>query len=92
MDRPILYIKRGCPWCTDALDFLKEHNVAVEVRDVLADRQAMERMIAISGQTRTPTMEFDGFVCADFDTRELMAALRQKPEVRKRLGLDRAGG
>lgn len=87
MEQPILYIKRGCPWCTDALDFFKQHKVQLVVKDVLADRQAYQRMQEISGQTRTPTLEVGEFVCADFDTRELQAALDKQPAVRASLGL-----
>jgi hypothetical protein len=42
-----------------------------EVREVLEDPEAMERMREISGQSLTPTMEVDGKVLADFDTGQL---------------------
>ena len=90
MPMPILYIKPGCPWCTDAMGFLKRYNVSVDVKDVLSDREAMQRMREISGQTRTPTLEYKDFVCADFDTRELMTALDRKPDLKVELGLDAA--
>lgn len=92
MDRPILYIKPGCPWCTEAVSFLKRHKVSLDVKDVLSDRAARQRMQEISGQGLTPTLEFGDFVCADFDTRELMVALNRQPEVRSRLGLDDVSG
>ncbi len=82
---PTLYIKRGCPWCREALEFFRDRNVDLVVKDVLVDREAMRRMQEISGQSRTPTLEFDGFICADFDTGELTAALDRHPDVRKRL-------
>ena len=91
MSRPILYVKPGCPWCTEAVAFLKRHNVAFDTRNVTFDREARRRMQEISGQSRTPTLEFGAFVCADFDTDELMVALSKEPEIRSQLGLDKAG-
>lgn len=70
--------------------FFKRYNVDVEVKDILRDDAARKRMQQISGQSRTPTLEFGGFVCADFDTRELMTALSRAPEIRGQLGLEQA--
>lgn len=89
---PILYIKPGCPWCAEAMGFLERRNVSVEVKDVNSDAAARKRMQEISGQSRTPTLEYGDFVCADFDTDELMAALNRRPEIRAQLGLDGASG
>jgi arsenate reductase-like glutaredoxin family protein len=83
---PILYIKPGCPWCREALSFFSQHGVEVTVRDVLADQRSMQRMIEISGQTMTPTMEFGEFVVADFSVEELLDELEQVPEIKKQLG------
>jgi monothiol glutaredoxin len=67
----IIYIKSHCPWCKEALAWLDQHGYRYEVREVLEDREAMERMREISGQSLTPTMEVDGKVLADFDTGQL---------------------
>jgi len=83
---PILYIKPGCPWCREALSFFSQHGVEVEVRDVTASRQSMERMAEISGQTKTPTFEFGEFIVADFDVDEFLDALGQVPEIKQQLG------
>ena len=83
---PILYIKPGCPWCREALNFFNQHGVAIEIRDVTQDRGAMRRMVDISGQTKTPTFEFGEFIVADFDVDEFTAELNEVPEVRSALG------
>jgi monothiol glutaredoxin len=78
----IVYVKHHCPWCQEALAYLDEHRFTYEVRDVLADPEAMERMREISRQSLTPTMEVDGKVLADFDTGQLsefLEANRLKP-------------
>jgi glutaredoxin len=85
-DLPILYIKRGCPWCREALSFFSQHGVEVEVRDVLAKRADLQRMIEISGQTLTPTFEYGDFIVADFSVDEFLDEIEQAPEVKKQLG------
>lgn len=85
--RPILYIKRGCPWCREALAFFSQHGVEVDVRDVNQSRQNMDRMVEVSGQTLTPTFEYGAFVVPDFSVDELIDELEQVPEVKKDLGL-----
>jgi glutaredoxin len=83
---PIVYIKPGCPWCREALSFFSQHGVPVEVRDVTASTQSMERMRQISGQSKTPTCEFGEFIVADFDVQEFLDAVEQVPEIKQQLG------
>lgn len=85
-DLPILYIKRGCPWCREAMSFFSQHGVEVDVKDVLASRANMQRMVEISGQSLTPTFEYGDFVVADFSVEEFLDELEQVPEIKVRLG------
>lgn len=85
--KPILYVKSGCPWCEEALIFFESHGIDLEIHDVRRDQAAMKRMIAISGQTLTPTFEYEDFVVADFSVDEFRAELEQVPEVQIALGL-----
>lgn len=67
-----VYVKTWCPWCVDALAWLRERGYQFEEVDVLADGAAYKHMKAISGQSLTPTLETaDGLVLADFDVRQL---------------------
>ncbi len=84
---PILYIKPGCPWCREALAFFSQHGIPIEVRDVTARPQNMQRMLEISGQSLTPTLEFNDFIVADFSVQELIDELEQVPEIKQQLGL-----
>jgi len=84
---PILYVKRGCPWCREALSFFSQHGVELDVRDVSQSEASLHRMIEVSGQTLTPTFEFEEFVVADFSVDEFLDELEQVPEVKKQLGL-----
>lgn len=83
---PILYIKRGCPWCREAMSFFSQHGVEVDVRDVLASRSDMQRMVEVSGQGLTPTMEYGDFVVTDFSVQEFLDQLEQVPEIKSKLG------
>jgi glutaredoxin 3 len=86
-DKPILYIKRGCPWCREALSFFSQHGIDIDVRDVSLSPQNMQRMIEISGQTLTPTLEYGEFVVPDFSVDELHDELEKVPEIKREWGL-----
>lgn len=84
---PILYIKSGCPWCREALSFFNSQGVDIDIRDVLENPKDMDAMVALSGQTKTPTFEYEDFVVADFAIDEFLAELDEFPEIRQQLGL-----
>jgi glutaredoxin 3 len=69
--RPFLYVKPGCPWCTEVETFLQAREIAYDKVDVLLDKEAYARMQKISRQTKTPTMEWGDEVLADFGAKEL---------------------
>jgi glutaredoxin 3 len=87
MEKPILYVKGGCPWCVDALAYFKDKQVELDVVDVQADPSRMKELIEISAQTKTPTLKHGNFVVADFDLDEFEQALRENPDSAKKLGL-----
>lgn len=67
----VLYVKRYCPWCIEAMAYLDREGFHYELVDVLADAEAYARMREVSGQSLTPTMEVAGKVLADFDVGQL---------------------
>jgi glutaredoxin 3 len=74
-----IYVKHWCPWCVEALHWLRHRSIPHEVVDVLADTQAYEHMRKISGQSLTPTLEMpDGEVLPDFDTGQLARFLQER--------------
>ena len=85
--KPILYIKSGCPWCREALSFLNEHGVDITIRDVSASAKDMDAMVAVTGQTKAPSFEYEDFVVADFSVDEFLAELDEFPEIRQKLGI-----
>lgn len=78
MITPIIYIKPGCPWCEEVLDYMDAKDLPYEKVVVTGDRDAMAEMVALSGQSKAPTMDWDGEVLADFGVDELVPFLRRK--------------
>jgi glutaredoxin 3 len=76
MDLPILYIKPGCPWCDEVVDYLKRKNIAVKTVIVSGNPSAMKEMVDLSGQSKAPTMDWHGEVLADFGVDELIPFLK----------------
>lgn len=87
MNKPILYVKQGCPWCADALRYFSEVGLDLELIDVRTDPSRMSELEEVSGQTKTPTLQNGEFVVADFDVEEFKQALRENPEEATKLGL-----
>ena len=84
---PVLYIKRGCPYCRQAAAFFSTHGVGVDIRDVSKNRADLKRLIESSEQSDVPTFVYGDFVVADFSVDELLDELAERPDVRLRLGL-----
>ena len=66
-----LFIKPGCPWCDEAMEWLDAHGIRYETLDVTNDAQARDEMRALTGQTKAPSMDADGKILADFGADEL---------------------
>jgi len=66
-----LFIKPYCGWCHKAERWLKDHGIKYETLDVIADTEAFDEMVEISGQTLAPVIDVDGEVLADFGPEEL---------------------
>ena len=84
--KPILYIKPGCPWCREAVSYFSQHGLELDIRDVNQSQQNMQRMVEVSGQSLTPTFEWDDFVVADFSVDEFLEELEQHPDLKRELG------
>ncbi|MCB1098400.1 MAG: glutaredoxin family protein [Verrucomicrobiae bacterium] len=84
-DQPMrLFVKSGCPWCVDAVRYLRAEGYVFQEIDVLRDSAAFDEMIALSGQSLAPTLDVAGSVLPDFDVgqlKEFLAANRITPEM-----------
>jgi monothiol glutaredoxin len=74
-----LFVKPGCPWCVEAVDWLEARGLAFREIDVFSEPGAFDRMREISGQSLAPTLEMpDGTVLADFDVGQLERFLKER--------------
>ena len=71
-------MKDGCPWCEEVLEFLDSRRIAYQKIVVSGDRKAMQEMIDVSGQSKAPTMDWDGDILADFGVDELEPYLKER--------------
>jgi glutaredoxin len=72
-----LFIKPGCPWCDEAIEWLDQHRIAYEQLDVIRNAEARGEMRELTGQTRAPSIDVDGHLLADFGADELETWWRQ---------------
>ena len=72
-----LYIKPFCGWCHDAVNWLNAHGFKYTKLDVTSDPAAAQEMRRLTGQTMAPSIDIDGEILPDFDTRELESFLKK---------------
>ena len=66
-----LFIKPGCPWCHEAIDWLDAHGVRYETLNLYLDANARREMLELTDQTKAPSIDVDGHILADFGADEL---------------------
>jgi glutaredoxin len=74
---PTLYVKNGCPWCEEVLAYFQTHQMPYEKIVVSGNADAMAEMVRLSGQSKAPTMDWDGAILADFGVDELIPFLKK---------------
>jgi glutaredoxin 3 len=74
---PLLYVKNGCPWCEEVLAYFDIHNRPYQKIIVSGNPAAMAEMERLSGQTKAPTLDWDGAILADFGVDELIPFLKE---------------
>lgn len=75
---PVLYVKPGCPWCEEVVDYFKAHKIEFKSVNVSVNPLAMQAMRDLSGQSKTPTLDWDGEILADFGVDELIPFLAER--------------
>jgi glutaredoxin len=66
-----LFVKPGCPWCEEAVEWLDRRGIGYELLDVIRNAEARAEMRELTGQTKAPSMDVDGHILADFGADEL---------------------
>jgi glutaredoxin len=75
---PLLYVKPGCPWCDEVIDFLTNSGISYRELNVIEDSAAAADMKKKSGQVKVPTLDWHGQILADFGVDELRPFLRKQ--------------
>jgi glutaredoxin 3 len=75
---PILYVKTACPWCTEVVDFLRDHGIGYREKNVSQDAAAGREMQEKSGQSKAPVLDWNGRILADFGVVELKPFLQKQ--------------
>jgi len=78
MKKVIVYSTPSCPYCTLVKNFLKEHNIKFEDKNVAFDRAAREEMIQKTGQLGVPVIDIDEKVIIGFNEEQLRQLLNIK--------------
>ena len=73
---PKIYVKSGCPWCDEALAFMDRHKLPYKRIVVSGNQAAFKEMTDLSGQSKAPTMDWNGEILADFGAAELEVFLK----------------
>ena len=55
-----LFMKPTCPYCIKVMNFMDENNVAIQLRDIVADEGAAETLVAVGGKRQVPCLFIDG--------------------------------
>lgn len=63
----IVYSTPTCPYCTLVKNFLADHNVTYEEKDVAADKEARQEMLSLTGHTAVPALKIGDDVVVGFD-------------------------
>ena len=78
-------MKTRCPWCIEAIGYLRKHGYEFREIDVSRDADAYDRMQKLSGQRLTPTLviESSGQILPDFDVGQLETFLKKNDLLKK---------
>ncbi len=74
----IIYTKTGCPWCKEALSMLRKYDVVFEEREVLSNKIFFDELVQKSGQSKTPTFDYNGEILADTDAETARRFLEER--------------
>ena len=77
MKKIIIYTKTGCPWCKEALEYLRESGVSFEERSVSENKMFFDELIEKTKQSKTPTLDIGGEILADTDAKAIAARFKE---------------
>ncbi len=72
-----IYTKTGCPWGKQALDFLNQHGLAYQEKNMTENPEFMKECEEKTGQSKCPTLDIDGKILADSDAKQIEEYLKE---------------
>ncbi|PIP96777.1 MAG: glutaredoxin [Bdellovibrio sp. CG12_big_fil_rev_8_21_14_0_65_39_13] len=80
MSAPLLelYYYYSCPFCQIVLEVVKELNLQVELKDILANREDLNRLVRDTGRRTVPCLYIDGKPM--FESRDIVKWLRDNKQ------------
>lgn len=66
-----VYTTATCPWCTKVKNYLSDKGLEYQEIDVGRDPEAVEEMVALTGQRNVPVTVIDGEVIVGFNREAL---------------------
>ena len=76
--RIILYRKSGCPWSAAVMGFLNELNIPYEIKNVTTNPAYLKEVEALSGQSKSPTLNINGLILPDANVEDVAKALEER--------------
>ena len=73
-----LYRKSGCPWSAAVMGFLNELNIPYEIKNVTTNPVYATEAEALSGQSKSPTLDIDGTILPDAGVEHMAKALEER--------------
>ena len=73
-----IYTTPICVYCKAAKQLFNEHNIQYQEINVLEDRNALNDMVARSGQLGVPVIEIDNSIVVGFNKPKIMELLNLK--------------
>jgi glutaredoxin len=74
----VLYRKSGCPWSAAVMGFLDELNIPYEIKNVTTNPAYVKEVEAVSGQSKSPTLDIDGAILPDASVEDVARALQER--------------
>jgi len=71
----VVYTSPTCPWCVRVEEFLAEHNIAFEKKDISNPSNA-EEAVSKSEQIGVPVIDIDGEIIVGFDEQRIREKLQ----------------
>ncbi len=82
-----VYTSQGCPYCTQAKEYLAWRKIAFTEYDVSTDPARAKEMVEASGQGAVPVLMINGRMVVGFDRQLIDDALRRQKPLRRDVAL-----